>query len=170
VSRTVAPSASASDYRTILGPLLDLPGVRAAEVEKFGEDLAGVRLRIAPAAGADYGFELYVYEDGEPQISARLLSDPDAYFWYRPFEIDDFSGGDARLTAFRATAAKLLESRTVVVQVRGLLFDSFTLFCEASAGRERVYSISGLRLGGCRGPAISGRRHEYASPALAASH
>jgi len=116
--------------------------------------------------GADYRFNLYLRP--ERQIHARLLNaDPNAYFWYMPFEDAAFKYSvEALDAAFLQTIEHLVQHETRIIQRRGLLSHSFK--CEYKSGHEwkGVYSHSGLRFGGFHAPQILTRTRVYISAAI----
>jgi hypothetical protein len=78
--------------------------------------------------GADYRFQATVLDEGDPHIlGARLLTEPDAYFWYRRFESPDFDNDDERRDAFLAGVESCIANSTRVVAKSGLLSVRFSL-------------------------------------------
>ena len=76
-------------------------------------------VHLPPARHADYRFTLYIHEDGEPQIGAVLIDgDPEAYFWYWPFEEPDFDSPAERQSEFLSAVHQLLTSRSRIRQKR----------------------------------------------------
>jgi hypothetical protein len=141
-----------------LDPKLD---VRLEQRESF----CAIHLPAAPQG--EYRFVLYVYDDGEPQLSATLVDgDPNAYFWYWPFEEPDYDTRTERERAFLSAVKELVTSRTRIRQKRGLLSTHFR--CEVQRGSDWSQAgpfMAGSRWG-FRPPPITGKLAYYESPAL----
>ncbi len=133
------------------------------------------QLSLPPAPDAEYTFEIHVYEDGEPQICARLLNDDsDRYFWYHPFEVPDFGSVDERDSGFFEALELLVTKPSRIRQSKGWFLCRF--ICEVldngqwrrvgptmsaltfttfrfPPGRNRTYTSPPSTKGGSRGPA-----------------
>lgn len=128
------------------------------------QSFCAIHLPAAPRA--EYRFVLYIYDDGEPQICAILVRDPEAYFWYWPFEEPDFDTPAERECAFLAAVRQLLTSPTRIRQKRSLLNTHFR--CEVrdvDAWSLVGPFISGLKWG-TNAPLIKTKVVYYKSPAL----
>jgi hypothetical protein len=119
----------------------------------------GAHLDLPTPPGADYRFSLGT---GEPQIRA-ILSPPseDRYFWYWPFEAQDYSSLSEQEDHFLGCVRLILLSPTRITQRRRSLGTSFN--CEATS--ERGHEPIGGTLGAWfRTPRITGRHHTWWSP------
>ncbi|MGJ8671219.1 MAG: hypothetical protein ACSHXK_17170 [Oceanococcus sp.] len=140
-----------------IGDLAEIPCVAAAITQRTD---AYTCYTVPCSDSSDYEFQLFVYSDGEPQISARLLADPDAYFWYLPFELEQYGCPEAAQKEFQRIARKILSSETCVLQSNGLISHTFDLFILENRERKLVGSTLVLRFG-VRTPPIEGKNHEY---------
>lgn len=108
-----------------------------------------VKLALPAARGADFHFNVYVYDDGEPQITAQpRVGGGDLHdvrdlvaFWHLSFEAPDFLSDDDRLNAFLAVLGCLLTHDVRIRQRRGWLNYSFT--CEYQAD-DRWIALPGV--------------------------
>jgi hypothetical protein len=142
------------------------PVIQPAGAEGYGAHIG--KLDLPPAHGADYFFRLWLYPDGERQISARLVEDSReaTYFWYRPFELAEFRGSTEDLiSVFREKLEALLTHETRIIQRKGWLSWHFRCEYRASGNWKCLYRHSALR-GGFKPPQIRGRRRIYSSAAL----
>src|SRR5690348_7509533 len=106
----------------------------------------GTTLQLSYPAGADYEFHVHVCDDGEPQVTAELISTPELAFWSQGFEIYDCSTRAEQLQSFRSLLEVVLMHPTRITYRRRLLVCSFS--CEAYRGGtwQRVgYSAAYLR-------------------------
>ena len=118
---------------------------------------------ILPTADkADYGFEIGIHDDGEPQIIARLVRTPERDFWYYPFEDPDFESAVARDRKFVDTLGQLLTHTSRVRHHCGFLFDSFT--CELR--RDATWKRLGPSVATVRWKLRVPKRAEYTSPRI----
>ena len=121
---------------------------------------------LAPPPAAEYAFNVCIYDDGEPQLGARLSALPDSqFFWTMPFETPDWRVIAARDAAFFETLACVLNHPTKVIQTRGLLW--WRIWCEYK--RDDAWTpLRGITIGRWVAgvPRITGRRREYCSPQL----
>ena len=126
-------------------------------------------LRLPPTPNADYGIEIYMYADGEPQICAQLVGAPsDLHFWCHPFEIYDFGSEQERDDGFLEAVRLLLTKRSRIRQKKGLLCCDF--ICEVDEGgswRRLGPGTSAVTFTGIRLP--PGRRRVYHSSPLASA-
>ena len=124
-------------------------------------------VHLPPARDAQYRFVLYIYEDGEPQIAAALVDgDPEAYFWYWPFEEPDFDSPEERQSEFLSAVHQLLTSRSRIRQKRGWLNTHFRCEVESGDGWSRAGPfMSGLK-GSFKPPRADQKVTIYESPAL----
>jgi len=124
----------------------------------------GTVFHISSPDEADYGFEIYT---GEPQIHAKLKTQPNVdYFWYWPFEEQDYAGLDEQEAHFFECIQKIVENQTRVTQSKSWISCTFT--CEALASDE--WQKVGGEIG-CLGwwwhtPRINGRSQTFSCPAL----
>jgi hypothetical protein len=120
--------------------------------------------RLPRIPAADYSFSVWVYEDGEPLITAsRADEHADESFWVRPFESAQYASKAAQYQEFLDLLQTALTSRTRITQIQGWLFTHFS--CHAVVGGQWValggHSVARWIKGI---PVINGRRHEYYSP------
>ena len=143
-----------------LDPELD---IRLEQHESF----CAIHLPAAPCA--EYRFVLYVHDDGEPQVCASLIDgDPDAHFWYWPFEEPDYDTQSEREEAFLAAVHELVTLPTRIRQKRGLLNTQFRCEVQRATGWSRAGPfMAGLRWG-TKPPPIKKQVVYYESPALIA--
>ncbi len=122
--------------------------------------------RLDAPPGADYAFCVWVYDDGEPQLSAQLLEVQENHrFWWMPFEALDWRNPTARERAFFEALDAILNHPTRVIESRSLLLWSFSCDYHADGLWKPLREISIARW--VRGvPRITGRRREYRSPRL----
>ena len=123
--------------------------------ENSREEITRVDLHTAP--GAEYFFRLWFYEDGERQISAHLVQhrSEDTYFWYRPFEMNQFEESEnGFVIEFCKELEVLLTHETRIIQRKGWLWWHFD--CQYCAGEvwRSLYRHSALRSGGFKPPDI----------------
>jgi hypothetical protein len=82
--------------------------------------------RLDAPPGADYAFSVWVYDDGEPQLSAQLLEVQEHHrFWSMPFEAPDWRNPTALERAFFEALDAILNHPTRVIQRGSLLLWSF---------------------------------------------
>jgi hypothetical protein len=123
--------------------------------------------RLAPGKDAEYAFAVWVYEDGEPQLSASLTSSHDEHsFWYLPFELPDWPNAAARTEDFLAALHTVVSKRTRITQTRRLLSWSFDCEFDDCGVWKSIGGISFLRFSNFVIPKIEGRRRRYSSPSL----
>jgi hypothetical protein len=124
-------------------------------------------IHLSAARHAAYRFILYVYDDGESQVGVTLVDgDPEAYFWYWPFEESDYGSQSEREQAFLKAVRELLTSRTRIRRKRGLLNTHFRCEVLRASGWSRVGPfMAGLRWG-TKPPPTESRAVYYESPAL----
>jgi len=95
------------------------------------------RFRLGLPPGADYAFSVWIYDDGEPQISARLPeSAAGETFWSRHFELPDYPDVTSRNLEFLEVLDRIVSWQTRITQARGWLAWSFQ--CHALVGTEWV--------------------------------
>ncbi len=133
-----------------------------AQFRAAGPDSSQLTLPSAP--GAEYGFEIHVHIDGEPQICARLLNDnSDRYFWYHPFEVPDFGSVDERDKGFFEVLQLLVTKPSRIRQSEGLFLCRFVCEVLDNGQWRRVGpSMSALTFTNFRLP--PGRHRTYTSP------
>jgi hypothetical protein len=134
------------------------------------------KLALPPAEGADFHLNIYVYDDGEPQITAQPLghgSPRDARdqvaFWGLSFEVADYRTDEERNTAFLATLDLLLTHEVRITQRRGCLNYHFT--CEYKNGDDwlALPGILHFRWSHSRFLRCRARHLRFLSPALLGS-
>lgn len=113
--------------------------------------------------GAEYRFLVYVYPDGEPQISAERLSSPAAYFWYYSFELADFASHREQADTFLSELGRLLSSASRIVETQGWLFRSYECLLEQAGSWSRFGPHLALLA-----PRLRRRRRVFRSPPVAA--
>jgi hypothetical protein len=115
--------------------------------------------------GADYSFSVWIYDSGEPQITADLLDNPDGLFWGQFFELLDYPSVESRNRAFCETLERVVTCRTRITQTKGWLFWDF--HCDAGVG-SAWFSVGGHSAGRwIRGIRDSGQKKTvYFSPAI----
>jgi hypothetical protein len=122
---------------------------------------------LGPPPGADYAFSVWVSEDGEPQITARLIREPgEHYFWALRFETPAWAYPEARDVAFFEALGFVINCTTRIVQSKGLIFTSFMCSHQSQTVWTDLGGNSVLRWSSPDTPRISGRRREYFSPRL----
>ena len=134
--------------------------------ENFG------RLDLPAARGADYFFQVWLYEDMERQITAKLTADVDGdnkYFWHRPFDelVEQPGSREDLINAFCETLEKLLTRKTRIVQRKGWLFWHFRCECWEGETWNLIYRHFAFRGGKFKVPQIGGRRRVYQSDPVA---
>ena len=122
--------------------------------------------RFPAPVGADYQFQATVFDEGDPHIlSARLLAEPDAYFWYRRFEGPDFQSDDERRDKFIAGVKSCVTNSTRVVVRSRLLSMSFNL--QVAEGPEWKPFSTGIALRTTfKLPRVKRGRTTFVSPPL----
>lgn len=123
-------------------------------------------LHLEAPRGADYEFSVWVYDDGEPQIAARLMAGTeDQSFWDRHFELPDYSSNESRNTAFLEILERVTTCRTRITQTKGWLLWGFCCYAEVAG---EWLSVGGQAAGRwIRGiPDTAQKRAEYFSPAI----
>ena len=145
------------------------------EITGRAESLQEVRhdwslLHLPPAPNGDYSIEVYVYADGEPEISAQLVGAPThLHFWYHPFEIYDFGSEQERDEDFIEAVRLLLTRRSRIRQKKGLFSCSFVCEVDDNGSWKRLGpGMSALRFTGFRFPP-GWRRVYHSSPLGCAS-
>jgi len=93
-----------------------------------------LRFVLPLTEGSDYWFELYVYEDGEPQITAVRQSGARGtqLVWALPFEHYDFEGTGAAQVAFLEKVDTILRHRTRLTHTTRAL--AHNVRCEYQTG------------------------------------
>lgn len=137
--------------------------IEREEINKWGEGTA--RLILPIPQGAEYGILVEVYERESIQIAARLLSDPEAYFWYEVFEICSQEPIEQLTERFMINLRHIVENRTCIRQKRGWLCWDFSSYY---FDRNKWHNISGNSC--CqkafRVPEITDNSKKYYSPAV----
>jgi hypothetical protein len=139
----------------------------AEKIVEPSDDISYYRVIFSAASNADYYFVAYIYDDGEPQITAkRLGADEDELFWCYPFESPDYKSTAVQHQAFIDKVLLLLRHATRIVQYKGLLFGGFT--CEYFQDEEwlPLYSYSYFRFSNFRPPKLNGKEMIYTSGAV----
>jgi hypothetical protein len=137
------PHAAASDRDGLLRRALEVLG--SAEYRRVEKPIAhgaahSVCYLQAPE-GADYAFRVWIYDDGEPEICARLRGAPeDGFFWGRHFELPAYTSVESRNSSFLEILERVVTCRTRITQSKGLLFWDF--HCEALVGNTWI-SVGG---------------------------
>jgi hypothetical protein len=128
----------------------------------------GTTLELRRPDGADYLFLVYVYNEGETQLAARLVEAREVSFWSQLFEAPDFSSRAQQMDAFRSQLQILLRHPTRITYRTRLLVCSFTCEAHVVGGWKRVGGSAGyFRFGGFRLP--RGSQAVWQSPAIVAS-
>jgi hypothetical protein len=154
-----AAAAREGVLRRISG-ILDAAEYRRVETRRYSA------IHLEAPGGADYAFMVWVYDDGEPQISARLNgSVEDDHFWGKSFELPDYGSVEARTAAFLEVLERVVTCPTRITQEKGWLFWHF--HCDARVGSTWV-SVGGHSAARWSfGVRDTGRREAaYSSPAL----
>lgn len=122
--------------------------LRSLHVERT-EVPAYTRLALPAAEGAEFQFNLYVYDDGEPQISTKPMpglasgiSVDELAFWSLPFEEPDYDNHAERLAAFLAALEMLLTRPVRITQRRGWFWYRFS--CDYQLG-DRWIPVPGCQ-------------------------
>jgi hypothetical protein len=139
-----------------------LSGLRSQREDRLEYSI----IRLAAPPEADYSFAVWVHGDGQPGISAQLVSSEVAHqFWARLFAPSGWRSLDARDDAFVAALDGVVNSRSRITQVRGWLFWHFTCAFQTEDEWRPIGGISPTRwTPGV--PAIQGRSRHYYSPRL----
>lgn len=126
------------------------------------------RVSFARHREAEYAFEIYVYPDGDADISAVMVvqEDPD-FHWHLPFENLGSPDIEGLLSELVSDLGTLLTHPTRIVQDRGLLWWSYS--CEALV--DSRWTKIGGSIASLRWP-FSGLRREakrriYSAPPVA---
>jgi hypothetical protein len=143
-------------------------GILPTEAVTIVADADATRLELPSAPGAEYSFQLWCYADGERNIHADLIADPEQRFWYHPFELEDFDRDPVKVAAATERELLLLVSRRTRVRInRGWVFWNFVLEAETASGEwERVSGYGLLR--GNPAPLATGDSAIYHAPPLVA--
>ena len=148
------PDEAAADREGLLRRTFEVLGsAQYRRVEKLSADGAvhSVCYLEAPE-GADYAFLVWIYDHGEPEISARLRDDAeDCFFWGKHFELPDYTSVESRNCAFLEILERVVTCPTRITQTKGWLFWDF--HCDAQVGTTWVWIgghsaarwISGIR-------------------------
>lgn len=144
------------NIRDIFNRISQIPGAEKGGADDF------LRISLPVAANSDYYFSVFLYKDGDPQISATYSKNSDCYFWYHPFEIYDFDSQEDRINAFNKTVENLFINPTRIIQKKGLISWSFSCFYFKNNEWIKVYSHSGLRIANT--PPINAKEIIYQSP------
>ena len=137
-------------------------GASARQLEHFAW-----RLQFPAAAGADYYFEAWVYDDGDVSLSAkRKDAGDDEYFWYLMTELLDPEEADANRRWLTETTERVLRHPTRILQRKGWLNMSFYCAVDTGDGWQYLGGNGALRLGNFRFPTIEGKQQEYRSGPL----
>lgn len=122
------------------------------------------RFQLPLPKDADYQFWVD-FQEGEPQVGAKLLVEPDVYLWYLPFDAYGYKDVDEMNEALKIVLKTIANHKTRIIQKRGILMQRFVLdyFDE---GWKELDGISGFRLSNLKFPTIEQRRCLYYSPAL----
>ena len=123
-------------------------------------------LWLAPPAGADYSFAVWVHADGQPGLSAQLVSIEHAHqFWARLFEPSGWRSLDARDDAFVGALDGVVNSRSRITQLKGWLFWHLTCAYQVEDEWRPIGGVSPTRwTAGV--PVVKGRIRHYYSPRL----
>jgi hypothetical protein len=155
----------------------DTSGRRDALLSGIGnhlEDLAFVHedhpwysvFRLVNPPTADFAFTVSVNEDGEPGLSAQLVSVATEHpFWMKRFEAAGWRSPEDRDEVFLDVLYAVVNSRTRIQQVKGMSLWHFR--CHVQSDDE--WKPGGESAWGrwTRGvPRIAGRRRNYYSPRL----
>ena len=136
------------------------------EVKENAFDSSMTRVIFPAPANADYRFEVHVYENDEIQIAARLLEQPDAYFWYTCYELCSMEPITLLTERFLKTLKKVLLYPTRIEQKRGWLCWNFDCSYCSGTTWEKIVGVGCLRASyDDVVPQISGKQRFYhASP------
>jgi hypothetical protein len=133
------------DYAKNILSILDFIPVDELELtekEKY------VRVLLPVSKDSDYGYWIYIYDDGEPQIGAALQeADIGDWknFWYRPFESCDYPDADARNLDFKEVLSNILKNDTRITYTKKLLFNYFRLEYRSTNGWNGISTCGILR-------------------------
>ena len=113
---------------------------------------------------ADYQFSV-TYHGDEPQIEAKLLAQPDLYFWYLPFDGYAYADVDEMDEALKIALTRIAHHETRIIQKKGILMQSFV--CDYfDEGWKKLSGTSAFRFSNFRFPVIQQTRCVYYSAAL----
>jgi len=141
---------------------LESLGASARQVEPFAW-----RLPFPAAAGADYYFEAWAYDDGDVSLSAkRMDAGDDEYFWSLVTELLDPEEADANRRWLIETTERVLRHPTRILQQKGWLNMSFYCVVDTGDGWQYLGGNGALRFGGFQFPPIEGKQQEYRSGPL----
>lgn len=122
--------------------------------------------RFALPEGADYGFVISADREGEADISAELVSDPDTYFWSIRLELPDFPSSAALAAQLVYLATQLLGHPSRIIQRRGFLLYSFSSEAMIEGSWKRFGGGFAFRWGGFTFPNMHGSERVYSSPTV----
>ena len=145
------------------------PIIRGTELH-FNAEQNTSSIELPAAQGAEYCFILWFTDNGEREISAKLMprGNEHQYFWYRPFELAEFRGNLETLEAkFCEELRILLTHETRIVQEKGWIFWSFRCDYRLQETWKRLYSHLALRW--FNPPSIAARSRVYCSAPVASS-
>jgi len=133
---------------------------RSEPKEREAESVETIRLPLAE--DADYSFSFHLHPDGEKVISANLPdSDPQIYFWFKPFEAADYGHNQESLDEdFLMVIETLLTRETTILQKSGFIWHSFRLAYRVGDRARILNQHSGLRLS-FAAPPIQGKQRTY---------
>ena len=117
----------------------------------------------------DYRFIVDIHGEEEAWLSAvRRGAERNEYFWYHPFEDAAFPTPEALFQQLHRELRLVLENSTRITQTRGMFMWSFTCEYNTDRGWKELYTHGLLRWNNGV-PPISGKRHVYSAPPIAAS-
>ena len=124
-------------------------------------------LNLPRPANADFQVAVFMYEDGEPQITASIPEEEREhdYFCYLAFEIADYSSDQARFEDFETSLGLIVRNPSRIVQEKGMMLWDFSWECQVGDEWVHVGGVSCLRAS-FSAPKIQGRKHVYRSPPL----
>ena len=141
------------------------PLVTIERIDKgiFGEGSS--RLVLPIPKGAEYGFQIHVYEQETIQIHAELIGLPKAYFWYEDFELCSLEPIELLKEQFLSHLGKVLKYPTYIEQKRGWFFCDFSCWYYLMNEWKPLPGVGCLQ-NAFDVPEIDGKTRIYHSPAL----
>lgn len=143
--------------------LLNVHGVDAVVVKV--DDWRRVDLPLPP--GADFSLSAYLFADQDAQIGAnRVGGTEDEYYFYRAYEVAGYSSIEELRERYLSDLEILISNPIQIHQTHGWLWEDFYATITIDGKEKRFGGNTGLRLGGCKPPPISGKQAIYHSPAI----
>ena len=119
-----------------------IPGIRLSI--HTSSDLT--QIEIPTAGDSDYDFCAFLSGNlADLDVSARLTSDPDAYFWLLQLECEDWTSFDAMFDAFRSILLDISVNPTRIRESSGWVFRGYNLEYSSGGRWVAVPGSSALR-------------------------